>query len=81
MSFANTARNIRIDEDHILRAELFNAKGELIESEIDLDGIIGNDGGMLSTLGRHVSNSMQDISSGVDRVRTSTLISRHADVR
>ncbi len=45
MSFHCSAQNIRLDDGHILRAELANGDGEWIEAEIDLDGIIGNTNG------------------------------------
>lgn len=41
-----SAENIRTDGDHVLVAQLKNDDGELIDSSIDLDEILGNDDGM-----------------------------------
>lgn len=46
MSFHLSAENIRIDGDHVLVAQLKNDDGELIDSSIDLDEILGNDDDM-----------------------------------
>ena len=45
MSFQTTAQNIRVDEGHILRAQLQNEAGEFVDAEIDLDQFVGNDNG------------------------------------
>lgn len=45
MSFHLSAENIRTDGDHVL-AQLKNYDGELVDSSIDLDEILGNDDGM-----------------------------------
>lgn len=42
MSFHLTAENLRLEEGHILIAQLHNADGELVDSSIDLNTIIGN---------------------------------------
>lgn len=47
MSFHLTAESLRLEEKHILVAQLRNADGELVDSSIDLNTIIGNVDGML----------------------------------
>lgn len=42
MSFHLTAESLRLEENHILIAQLRNADGELVDSSIDLNTIIGN---------------------------------------
>lgn len=46
MSFQNSARNIRLEDGHILKAELADEQGDWHDAEIDLDEILGNDRGM-----------------------------------
>lgn len=48
MSFHLTAESLRLEENHILIAQLRNADGELVDSFIDLNTIIGNADGILS---------------------------------
>jgi len=45
MSFHASAENIRVDDGHMLRAALRNGNGDLVDSEIDLNGFIGNSDG------------------------------------
>lgn len=46
MSFHLTAESLRLEENHILIAQLRNADGEFVDSSIDLNTIIGNVDGM-----------------------------------
>ena len=48
MSFVLSAEDVRVDEGHILRARLRNVEGEYIDSEIDLDEVIGNNWGRVT---------------------------------
>jgi hypothetical protein len=48
MSFHYSAENIRVDDNHMLRARLQRADGEWNDSELDLNNCIGNDNGMPS---------------------------------
>jgi CVNH domain-containing protein len=57
MTFIQSAENVRLDEGHILRAQLRNMDGELIDSEIDLDHVIGNDFGKYFPLSCFASNT------------------------
>lgn len=46
MSFHESATDIELDDDHILKATLRNEDGDEDESELDLNEIIGNNNGM-----------------------------------
>ncbi|KAK0672151.1 Cyanovirin-N [Cercophora samala] len=46
MSFHLSAQNIRVDDGHILRAELQNGDGEWVEAELDLNTVLGNNDGI-----------------------------------
>lgn len=45
MSFHTSAQNIRVEENHILRASLSNNDGEFVQAEINLNEFIGNNDG------------------------------------
>jgi len=45
MSFALSAEHVRLDEGHILRAQLRDMEGEFKDASIDLDRVIGNNWG------------------------------------
>ena len=45
MTFIRSAENVRVDDGHLLRAQLRNGNGDLVDAEIDLDNIIGNNYG------------------------------------
>lgn len=46
MSFFDTARDIRLEDNHMLRATLQRVDGEWVQAEINLNDHIGNDNGM-----------------------------------
>lgn len=46
MSFFRTASDIRVDDGHILVANVANEEGEMVESTLDLNSCIGNEEGM-----------------------------------
>lgn len=46
MSFHLSAEDIRIDDNHILRARLQTESGDWNDAEIDLDQHLGNQDGM-----------------------------------
>ncbi|EGS22562.1 uncharacterized protein CTHT_0021100 [Thermochaetoides thermophila DSM 1495] len=50
MSFHISASNIRVEDGHILKATLFDADGNPVEAEFDLDNVIGNNDGKSSLL-------------------------------
>lgn len=45
MSFHLSAADVRVDDGHILRANLTNGDGEQVEAEFDLNSVIGNNNG------------------------------------
>lgn len=45
MSFHASAINIELEDYHILKATLLNSEGEEVDSELDLNEIIGNNNG------------------------------------
>jgi len=45
MTFYHTAEDIRIEDNHVLKARLQTAEGEWNDAEIDLNTCIGNDNG------------------------------------
>ena len=47
MSFHESATNIRLEDDHVLVADLENEDGEYVEARFDLDEVLGNADGML----------------------------------
>lgn len=46
MSFHESAVDIRLEDEHILKARLRNEDGEEQDAEINLNDFIGNDDGM-----------------------------------
>ena len=45
MSFHYSAEDIRVEDNHILKARLQRADGEWQDSEINLNDFLGNDNG------------------------------------
>ena len=71
MSFHASAQDIRVEDGHMLRATLFNANGEPVEAEFDLNSVIGNDNGNFVWGSGDFSGSAEEISfslEGVDSV-------------
>lgn len=52
MSFHLSAEDIRIDDNHILRARLRTEGGDWNDSEFDLNTVLGNQDGMIHWDGR-----------------------------
>lgn len=50
MTFHLSAEDVRIEDNHILKARLQRGDGEWNDAEIDLDSHIGNDNGEYSAL-------------------------------
>jgi hypothetical protein len=46
MRFHASATSIELEDGHILKATLRNEEGDEVESELDLNDIIGNNNGM-----------------------------------
>ena len=49
MSFHISAQDVRVEDNHILKASIPNEDGELVEAELDLNTCIGNHDGMFSS--------------------------------
>ncbi|KAL1835988.1 hypothetical protein VTJ49DRAFT_5736 [Mycothermus thermophilus] len=64
--FHASASDIRVDDDHILRATLINADGEEVEAELDLNTVIGNNDGSFEWGGENFSESAEDISFSIE---------------
>jgi hypothetical protein len=47
MSFNGSAQDIRVEDNHILRARLSKGDGEWVDAELDLNNCIGNNNGRL----------------------------------
>ncbi|KAL4882057.1 Cyanovirin-N [Aspergillus karnatakaensis] len=62
MSFHLSAQNIRVEDDHILHAELQNEDGDWVEAELDLNHVLGNNDGRFEWHGGDFSGSADDIS-------------------
>ncbi|PQE23846.1 Cyanovirin-N protein [Rutstroemia sp. NJR-2017a BBW] len=60
-SFHLSAEDIRVDDNHILRARLRNENGEMVDAELDLNTCLGNDNGMIHWDGRDFSHSAEGV--------------------
>ncbi|KAF7906807.1 hypothetical protein EAF00_001085 [Botryotinia globosa] len=58
MSFHLSAEDIRIDDNHILRARLRNENGDWQDAEMDLNQYIGNEDGMIHWDGVNYKSSL-----------------------
>ncbi|KAK2877789.1 hypothetical protein FQN49_001187 [Arthroderma sp. PD_2] len=61
MSFAQSARNIRIEDNRVLIAELQNENGDFVDAQVDLDEFLGNDEGCFQWEGCGFSQSAVDV--------------------
>ncbi|KAJ5381938.1 uncharacterized protein N7496_004366 [Penicillium cataractarum] len=61
MSFHASATNIELEDGHILKATLLNSEGEEVDSELDLNEIIGNNNGSFEWGGENFQDSAEDI--------------------
>ncbi|EFE44558.1 glutamine-serine-proline rich protein, putative [Trichophyton verrucosum HKI 0517] len=61
MSFHETAREVRLEDDSILVAELRNDNGDYVTARFDLNSVLGNDDGRFIWSGRDFSNSASNI--------------------
>ncbi|RJE19926.1 CVNH [Aspergillus sclerotialis] len=62
MSFVATAEEVRLEDDHVLVAQLQNEEGEMVDASIDLNECIGNNDGSFEWGGVNFSESAEDIS-------------------
>lgn len=66
MSFHLTAEDIVIEDNHILKAQLRNEDDELVESTIDLNEYLGNNGGVFEWDGENFSESAEDVEFSIE---------------
>ncbi|KAI9052069.1 hypothetical protein LZ554_004322 [Drepanopeziza brunnea f. sp. 'monogermtubi'] len=66
MSFHASAQDIRVEDNHILKATLTNAAGEPVEAELDLNDCIGNQDGRFEWGGQGFSDSGQNFSFSIE---------------
>lgn len=45
MTFLDSAEDVRLDENRYLRARLRNVNGDMVDAELNLNDIIGNESG------------------------------------
>ncbi|KAL2061389.1 hypothetical protein VTL71DRAFT_7662 [Oculimacula yallundae] len=62
MSFHASAQDIRVEENHILRATIPNNDGEMVEAELDLNNCIGNNNGSFQWEGQGFTDSGDNFS-------------------
>ncbi|EGD90629.1 hypothetical protein H112_02093 [Trichophyton rubrum D6] len=61
MSFHETAREVRIEDDYVLVAELRNDNGDYVTARLNLNEVLGNFNGSFSWGERDFSNSASNI--------------------
>ncbi|KAK5654762.1 hypothetical protein OQA88_7087 [Cercophora sp. LCS_1] len=66
MSFHLSAADARVDDGHILRANLTNGDGEQVEAEFDLNHVIGNNNGNFEWGGQDFAGSAEGISFSLE---------------
>lgn len=79
MSFHTSAENIRVEDDHILKAELLNEDGEPNETEIDLNEFLGNNDGAFEWGGQGLSTASFTINTRVPKRSSSCLLTMHVN--
>ncbi|KND87212.1 Cyanovirin-N [Tolypocladium ophioglossoides CBS 100239] len=66
MSFHLSAEDIRIEDNHILKARLATVSGDWRDAEFDLDEVLGNQNGMIHWDGRDFSQSAHDVTFSIE---------------
>ncbi|KAK4139589.1 Cyanovirin-N [Dichotomopilus funicola] len=66
MSFSGTAQNIRVDDGHLLRADLQSVDDEWKYAELDLNTVIGNNEGKFEWEGVDFAGSASQISFSLE---------------
>lgn len=66
MSFHLSAEDIRIDDNHILRARLRTENGDWNDAEFDLNTVLGNQDGMIHWDGRDFSHSAENVTFSIE---------------
>ncbi|KAM0435854.1 hypothetical protein ACHAPT_002745 [Fusarium lateritium] len=66
VNFHLSSEDIELEDGHILVAKCGNGDGDMVESRLDLDYYIGNDGGSFSWGGENFSHSASDIELSIE---------------
>ncbi|KAH7379776.1 CVNH domain-containing protein [Cadophora sp. MPI-SDFR-AT-0126] len=66
MSFHISAQDVRVEDNHILKANIPNGEGELVEAELDLNTCIGNHDGSFAWEGQGYADSGENFSFGLE---------------
>ncbi|KAL5327620.1 hypothetical protein ACEPPN_005321 [Leptodophora sp. 'Broadleaf-Isolate-01'] len=66
MSFHAAAQDVRVEDNHILKASIPNVDGEMIEAELDLNSCIGNNDGSFQWEGQGFADSGENFSFGLE---------------
>ncbi|KAL1625500.1 hypothetical protein SLS56_007322 [Neofusicoccum ribis] len=66
MSFHLSAEDIRIEDNHILKARLRTEGGDWNDAEIDLNQHLGNQDGMIHWDGRDFSHSAENVTFSIE---------------
>ncbi|KAI5302625.1 hypothetical protein KEM56_000514 [Ascosphaera pollenicola] len=66
MSFHETAKDITLEDGHILKCILFNSDGEEREAELDLNYYLGNVNGVLEWGETNFADSAEDITFDIE---------------
>ncbi|KAI1491517.1 Cyanovirin-N [Biscogniauxia mediterranea] len=66
MSFFTTSENIRLEDNHFLRARLKKVNGDWVESEINLNDFIGNNDGHFAWDGKNFAQSAENIRISIE---------------
>ncbi|EKG18721.1 Cyanovirin-N [Macrophomina phaseolina MS6] len=66
MSFHLSAEDIRIEDNHILKARLRTESGDWNDAEIDLNNHLGNQDGMIHWDGRDFSHSAENVTFSIE---------------
>ncbi|BCR84437.1 CVNH domain-containing protein [Aspergillus chevalieri] len=66
MSFHLTAEEIVIEDNHILKAQLRNEDGDLVEATLDLNEHLGNNDGAFEWDGENFSESAQNVEFSIE---------------
>ncbi|KAK0113525.1 hypothetical protein ONS95_013779 [Cadophora gregata] len=62
MSFHISAQDVRVEDNHILKASIPNVDGELVEAELDLNSCLGNNDGSFAWEGQGYADSGENFS-------------------
>ncbi|KAJ4295453.1 hypothetical protein N0V90_007465 [Kalmusia sp. IMI 367209] len=66
MTFHFSAEEIRVEDNHILKARLQRADGEWQDAEIDLNNHIGNENGSFFWDGENFADSASDVHFAIE---------------